>query len=212
MRTRTATFCAVVERYQGGLFTLCLRMLGNEEDARDALQEGLLKAFEHLDQFQRRAGLGTWLYTIVRRVCYDELRRRRRRPVPHDPQDWVWAVPRPPDATDISERLVLRQALRGALAALPPSHREVLALRSLVGLSSVEAARWLRLPDGTVRSRLHRACATLRRTLDVSACGWQAPMGRPNGAPPTGGRRPGTAPGRSGPAPRNRSPVPAGRQ
>src|SRR5215471_17426777 len=78
-------FLSLVERHRRYLYTLALRMTGNEQDAKDVVQESLLHAYLHLDEFERRADLRTWLNRIVVNGALDHLRRCRRRPDVHEP-------------------------------------------------------------------------------------------------------------------------------
>lgn len=74
-------FLSLVERHTNYLHNLALRMTGDEEDAKDVVQESLLNAYLHLDQFERRADVRSWLHRIVVNCALDHLRRRRRRPM-----------------------------------------------------------------------------------------------------------------------------------
>ena len=79
----TSAFTALVRRHQVRVFNLCLRILGNPDDARDASQETFVIALRKLDQFRGDAAFTTWLHRVAVNACYDELRRQRRRPMLH---------------------------------------------------------------------------------------------------------------------------------
>src|SRR5215510_14508563 len=77
-------FLSLVERHRRHMYNLALRITGNEQDAKDVIQESLLNAYLHLEQFEQRADLRTWLNRIVVNSALDHLRSRRRRPDMHD--------------------------------------------------------------------------------------------------------------------------------
>jgi RNA polymerase sigma-70 factor (ECF subfamily) len=164
-------------------------MLGSVLDADDAVQETMVRAWRHLDAFEGRSSLRTWLYRIATRVCLDALTDRRRRmrsteagPVGtiHDPltslPSAAWVEPMPdvdalPADADPHERAVLRQSLRlafvAALQHLPPRQRAVLLLVEVLGWSAAEVAQGLEMSTAAVNSALQRARATLA-TRDVA--------------------------------------------
>ena len=83
----TAAFRYVVEQYQTMLLTLGLKMLGDEEEAKDIVQDTFLRAWEHIGQYDSRYALSTWLYTMAARLCMSRLKRMRRiAPMPEDEQ------------------------------------------------------------------------------------------------------------------------------
>jgi RNA polymerase sigma-70 factor, ECF subfamily len=125
----------------------------NREDAEDALQEALARAYRALGSYDPARSFKAWLFAIVRHCCLDLLRRRATRPalVALDPDD-------PPTvAHDNSAQREERDALHWALAQLPPTHREILELRYFGDCSYHEIAEGLGIPEGTVMSRLHAA-------------------------------------------------------
>jgi RNA polymerase sigma-70 factor (ECF subfamily) len=143
-----------------------LRLLGNAEDAEDAVQEGLLAALRNLHRFEGRASLSTWLTRIVVNACLMRLRSLRSHEWesienPIGGQDGVClsdllvdSRPNPEQVCVCNEqRRILNQGLRG----LSPPHRHALSLRDLQGMTSKEAAVALGLSEGTVKSQVHRA-------------------------------------------------------
>jgi RNA polymerase sigma-70 factor (ECF subfamily) len=157
-------------------------MLGSAFDAEDAVQETMVRAWRHLDQFDERASLRTWLYRIATNVCLDELKRRSRRALPVEegtpssgappltaltqrPADY-WIDPIqdanivPTDA-DPSERAILRQSVRlvfvAALQHLSPKQRAVLLLVEVLGCSAAETSDILETSVAAVNSALQRA-------------------------------------------------------
>jgi RNA polymerase sigma-70 factor (ECF subfamily) len=164
----------LVERYQGRAYRLALRVLGDPDWARDAVQEGFLKAYGSLDRFEGRSGFYTWLYRLVFNLCIDM--KRRDRSGRHVEWDDATATdvegagaPSKPHGMDEParelERAELRVALGRAIAALPEDARRTLLLREVDGLSYAEIARSLGIPKGTVMSRLHHARRKVRDLL-----------------------------------------------
>lgn len=142
------------------VFRFCARRVGHDL-AADVAQETFLTAQRVVRGFRGQSSASTWLVGIAFNECRRALRRRRMEP---PPLDLVEAV-----STSAEAALVDRQALAQALAKLSRDHREVVVLHELDGLTYEEAAKVLRVPVGTVKSRLHHAFAQLRRSLDGGA-------------------------------------------
>jgi RNA polymerase sigma-70 factor (ECF subfamily) len=166
-----AAFRELVERHQGRAFGLALRVLRDEEQARDVVQDAFLKAYGSLDRFEGRSSFYTWLYRIVMNLCLDRKRRERssrrvdwseevEREIPADSESS--ATPDPDVALERSE---LRAQLSRAIALLPDDARRTLELREIDGLSYQEIAESLGVPKGTVMSRLHYARRRVRQAL-----------------------------------------------
>jgi RNA polymerase sigma-70 factor (ECF subfamily) len=150
------------------------RHLGNAADAEDAVQDALLSAYKHLDQFKGQAQMSTWLTAIVTNSALMQLRRRPRQT--HLSLDERFAEeqgnplaerlahqgPSPEDECQNSE---LHGRLMQFVSQLSPPLREAFHLRALSGLTTSEAAHILRVPDGTVKARLARARAKLKRLM-----------------------------------------------
>jgi len=165
-------FRVLVERYQGRAHGLALRVLRDEEQARDAVQDAFLKVHANLARFENRSSFYTWLYRLVMNVCLDAKRRDRSarfvdtpeladlervatvESMPSSEQHWRSHQEAPDDAL---ERTELRGAVARAITALPDAARETLILREVEGLSYAEIAEALDIPKGTVMSRLHYA-------------------------------------------------------
>lgn len=169
-------FGILVERYQGRAFRLALRVLRNEEEARDAVQEAFLKAYGALDRFQGRSRFYTWLYRLVVNQCLDQRRRDRsdrhtlyeeggtaEREAADDEAPEVFGVRFAPAAEVMGKEL--RRHLAAAIDALPEAARATLVLREVEGLSYAEIAESLEIPKGTVMSRLHYARRQVKRAL-----------------------------------------------
>jgi RNA polymerase sigma-70 factor (ECF subfamily) len=182
----------LLARYETSIYRFGLRMCGNEEDAREVLQETLVAAFRHLPTFRGDAALSTWLYQIARSFCIKE--RRGRRPTESlddmKGERMNLAEPAaPPDARAHAREI--GAALASAIGALPPEAREAIVLRDVEGLSAEEAAAIVGIEVGALKSRLHRARLQLRQEL-------AALLGE--GAPDSDGDGDGGA-DRAGPAP-----------
>lgn len=171
-------FRVLVERYQGRAYALALRVLRDEERARDAVQEGFLKAYTSLAKFEGRSSFYTWLYRLVMNQCLDMKRRDR------SDREVEWDETRSldpagaPDAEALAgqgaahagpaqalERSELRKAIAQAIGQLPEDARETLLLREVDGLSYAEIADALSIPKGTVMSRLHYARKRVQEIL-----------------------------------------------
>jgi RNA polymerase sigma-70 factor (ECF subfamily) len=164
-----------VERTQGRAFGLALRVLRDEEVARDVVQDAFLKAYGSLDRFEGRSSFYTWLYRIVMNLCLDRKRRERssrrvewseeiEREASADPES-----PSEPEPQLALERAELRGQLARAIALLPEDARRTLELREIDGLSYQEIAECLGVPKGTVMSRLHYARRRVRQALAAGA-------------------------------------------
>jgi RNA polymerase sigma-70 factor, ECF subfamily len=170
-------FRVLVERYQDRVHALARRILRDPERARDAVQEGFLKAYAGLPRFEGRSGFYTWLYRLVFNQCIDM--KRRDRSSRHEEWDDEIArdvapgadTPPLPQGAELADpahayhRGQLREALATAIESLPDEARRTLVLREVEGLSYEEIARALRIPKGTVMSRLHYARRRVRETL-----------------------------------------------
>jgi RNA polymerase sigma-70 factor, ECF subfamily len=153
-------------RYARPLYQTALRLLGNPEDAEDALQEGMLSAVRNLKRFEGRSRFSTWLTRIVINAALMQLRRQRTRPTvsleQEDPEQRELTLgSRIPDARPSPEEGYARkerfEILEHNLKSLPPALQSAVWLRDVEGLSTAEAARALGLSEGTVKSQLHRA-------------------------------------------------------
>lgn len=176
----------LVERYQGRAFRLALRVLRDEDAARDAVQDAFLKAWNALPNFEGRSRFYTWLYRLVMNQCLDAKRRDKSgRHVAWEeggaveaelaaaPPEEVEGVVFAPAAAVARKQLRLR--LEDAIARLPEIARETLVLREVEGLSYAEIAKTLEVPKGTVMSRLHYARKQLQGFLREAGAAPAAP-------------------------------------
>jgi RNA polymerase sigma-70 factor (ECF subfamily) len=179
-RGDSESFRVLVERYQGRAYRLALRVLRDEERARDAVQDAFLKAYVHLDRFEGRSSFYTWLYRLVMNLCLDARRRDRSSRVVAIPESMDLEQLGAPESRPADERVFreheqdpeealgreqLRAALAQAIEDLPDAARETLILREIEGLSYAEIAAALEIPKGTVMSRLHYARRRVQELL-----------------------------------------------
>jgi len=160
---QTEAFGVLVTRYQKVMYTVALRMLGNQEDARDATQDAFVKAYQHLATFDSRYRFYSWMYRILVNECLN-VSRDRRSEEPLDP-DAVGAGS-PFDTALAAERVV---QINMALEQLTPEYRAVVVLRHFAGQSYGEIAEALSIPEKTVKSRLYSA----RQQLGELLLGWK---------------------------------------
>ena len=157
-------FERLVEEHQNKVYSLALRMVGNEEDARDMAQEAFIRAFNSLGSFRGESKFSVWLYRLTSNICIDFLRgRAKRRTVSlswedEDGDEGELEIPDERFSPEAGlERSELREAVRRGLEQLTPEYREILLLREINGLSYDEIGRALNLEEGTVKSRIFRA-------------------------------------------------------
>lgn len=167
------SFNALVRLYEGRVYNLCYRLLGDADSAADATQDAFLSAYRHLHAF-RGGSFRSWLLRIATNVCYDALRARQRRPVVSldASGETVGDEPTSLQIADTSEtpdefalRRELARAIETGLAQLPVDQRLVVVLCDLQGLTYEEIAEVTGANLGTIKSRLSRGRARLRDLL-----------------------------------------------
>ena len=160
------------EKYQARLLALARRLVGNHEDALDALQEILIHVDQSLPKFKGESSLYTWAFRLATNVCLN-YKRRLGRTNSHAPLDEasrdavLLPVARADDNPDTTCRARFRQHLvEQALLKLPETQRAVLVLCDLEDMAASEIAKVLQVNVNVVKSRLHRARATLKRMVE----------------------------------------------
>src|SRR5882724_8481072 len=162
-------------RYQRPLFQTALRVLGNAEDAEDALQDGLLSAYRNLKRFERRSQFSTWLTRIVINAALMRRRSKRSRPAV-SLDDWTSEGELPlaerfadesPNPEQIYAGTELRERVGKKLAEISPLLRTAFWLREIEGLSAEEAAHALGVSRNTLKARLWRARQELAARLGL---------------------------------------------
>src|SRR5512136_1957002 len=166
-------FNSLVLAYQDALYNTALRILNDEDLAADAVQDAFLSAFRALNSY-RGGSFRAWLLRTVTNTCYDELRRKKRRPTtplePDSPDGEEMDAPRwlaDPSLTpeQSAEAVELEHAIQHCLDNLPLEFRIVVVMADLQGLDYTEVAVAVRAPLGTIKSRLARARLRLRECL-----------------------------------------------
>lgn len=174
---RDDAFETLVRTHSGRMLSVCRRILRNDEEAKDAVQEAFISAFRAIQSFEGTSRLGTWLHRIAVNASLMRLRSKKRRPEESieellpafkddghaaiDPQDWS------PSALQMVESRETREFVRESIDRLPEMYRVVLLLRDIEELDTSEAAAVLGVTEGVVKVRLHRARHALRRLLAV---------------------------------------------
>jgi RNA polymerase sigma-70 factor, ECF subfamily len=173
-----AAFAVLVRRHAGRMLAVAERLLGNEDEAQDAVQQAFISAFHSLHQFAGNAQLGTWLHRIVVNVALMKLRTRKRRPetvsidefLPTFEVDGHRRNPKPAwtaSSQEILEKRELRDMIHRKIAQLPEEYRTVLMLRDIEELDTSETSEFLGITPGAVKTRLHRARMALRELLEM---------------------------------------------
>ena len=161
----TEAFEALVLEHQNKVYSLALRMVGNEEDARDLAQDAFIRAFSSLSGFRGDSKFSVWLYRLTSNICIDFLRSRaKKRTV-----SMTWTDDEGDDAGELEipderfspeaqlERTSMRESVQRGLESLSPQYRQILVLREINGLTYEEIGKVLGIEEGTVKSRIFRA-------------------------------------------------------
>jgi RNA polymerase sigma-70 factor (ECF subfamily) len=152
--------------YGKGMYNICLRMLGNAEDAEDVLQLAFVDVFRRLDQFRQESTIGAWIKRIVVNRCLDHLRKRKVMIESFD--DQVHDVPQSEATNGSAELSYSVEDIQQAVYALPDGYRVVLTLYLFEGYDHEEISKILDISVSTSKSQYHRAKRKLRDTL--AAC------------------------------------------
>ncbi|HEU5170480.1 MAG TPA: sigma-70 family RNA polymerase sigma factor [Gemmatimonadales bacterium] len=151
------------------LYRLALRLTTDPSRAEDLVQDTVLKAFRAWDRFQPGTNVRSWLFTILRNTFINEYRRRQREPIPMDLEAIEAHITERPVADEDPEGAffaqIVDEKVLEAIDRLPDEFREVLVLSDIENLTYAEIAEVLRLPIGTVKSRLFRARRQLQTAL-----------------------------------------------
>ena len=158
------TWEEVARNYGRFIYTVAYRLTGNDDDARDLVQETLLRVRTGLRTYKPGSMEG-WLSRIATNVFLDDVRRRKRRPLDLLPDDPDRVVPADVAADEALAAEVLPDDVQAAIARLPEDFRVAVVLSDVVGLSYAEIGESLSVPIGTVRSRIHRGRSLLRAAL-----------------------------------------------
>lgn len=178
-----AAFETLVRAHGGRLLSVARRILGNNEDAQDAVQDAFIRAYKAIHTFEERSQLTTWLHRILVNTALMKLRERRRRPtdsiedlLPSYAADGHQTVATREWSDAMLERKETAAVVREAIAMLPDQYREVLVLRDIEERDTSEAAEILGTSSNVVKVRLHRARQALRTLLDREFNKQMAPL------------------------------------
>lgn len=168
---QTAFLERAIEQYGKATYNFAYRLTGNESDARDLTQDAFIRVYRAWRSFQPGTSFLSWVYRIVTNLYRDELRRRKGRfieSIPEDNAPQEFGGQRPLAVTPIDDYVErqLGEPLSKALAQLSPEQRQVVILADIEEYSYQEIAEIMGCSIGTVRSRLHRARALLRRLVE----------------------------------------------
>jgi RNA polymerase sigma-70 factor (ECF subfamily) len=171
------SFNLLVSKYQDAVFNQASWLLKDRQAAEDITQDTFIQAYKNLPGY-RNGSFKAWLLRIATNACYDELRRWKRRPlVPLEPlnrdgeevESSGWLADPGPTVEERLEHSDLQAFLQNQLSALPADHQAILVLVDVQDFDYEEAASALRIPVGTVKSRLARARNQLRKRLEDHA-------------------------------------------
>ncbi|HMD02094.1 MAG TPA: sigma-70 family RNA polymerase sigma factor [Candidatus Baltobacteraceae bacterium] len=168
---RTAFLERAMQQYGKATYNFAYRLTGNEADARDLTQDAFIRVYRAWRSFQPGTSFLSWIYRIVTNLYRDELRRRKGRfyeAIPEDNAPQEFGGERPLAVTPIDDYVErqLGEPLSKALSQLSPDQRQVVILADIEEYSYQEIAEIVGCSIGTVRSRLHRARALLRRLVE----------------------------------------------
>lgn len=170
-RGEAALFEVLMRRYNARIYRVVRSILGREADVEDVMQQAYLNAFLHLDQFAGQAQFSTWFTRIAVHEALRRARKADRMPHVDESPDMEPAVDRLADREPSPEHRAygreMAALLEQAVDALPDGFRSVFVLREVEGLTTRETAECLDVNEDTVKTRLHRAKAQLRRDLAV---------------------------------------------
>ena len=169
-------FEPLVEKYQKKMLNLSYRMIGNYDEACEVVQDAFLSAYRSIKKFRGEARFSTWLYSIVVNLSKNRMKQIKARGArevysiddPLELEEGSLSVDPPDPSPSALERLEQKDTeakVQGCINGLDPEYREVLVLRDIQGFSYDEIRDILKIPDGTVKSRLFRARDSLKDCL-----------------------------------------------
>lgn len=162
-------FNTLVRRWERQIYGLTLRMLGRDEEARDATQETFLSAYRNLSKFRGDSKFSSWIYRIAINICNTKLRGRTRGVVSLEEQKDLNGFEIAADLHDLSDTIQQEQVathVKRALQGLPPEMRQVIVMKEYEGLKFAEIADILGIPLSTVKTRMYTGLSELRKRLE----------------------------------------------
>lgn len=162
-------FNALVRRWERQIYGLTLRMLGRDDEAKDATQETFLAAYRNLSKFRGEAKFSSWIYRIALNTCNTRLRSRSRYTISIDEQREASGFELAADTEDLGSGIQQEQVtrhVRRALQGLPAEMRQVIIMKEYEGLKFSEIADVLGIPISTVKTRMYTGLTELRKRLE----------------------------------------------
>lgn len=165
-----AAFEQIIRKYEKLVYTIAYRSTGSEHDALDISQDVFIKIYKNLPQFKEQSSLSTWIFRITMNTCVDFSRKRQKAlaSISIDDEENSRFLEIPDNTSEplsCIESIELANNIQKAILSLPESHKKIIILRDIAGLSYSEISRILDMPEGTVKSRLSRARENLRKIL-----------------------------------------------
>ena len=170
-------FTALVQRHQQRVYSLCVRVLGDADAAADVAQDTFLRVLRKIDGFRGEAAFTTWLHRVAVNACYDELRRKQRRPMLHVAADDGREHEPGPPVPDHADEVAGARDAAWALTRIPEEFRVALVLADVHDLAYEQIAQVLDVPIGTVKSRVHRGRLALGKVMDLGPDGREPDAG-----------------------------------
>ena len=162
-------FNVLVRRWERQIYGLTLRMLGRDEEAKDATQETFLSAYRNLSKFRGEAKFSSWIYRIALNICNTKLRSRSKFTISLDEQRELSGFELAAEADDLGSGIQQEQItrhVRRALQGLPAEMRLVIIMKEYEGLKFAEIAEVLGIPISTVKTRMYTGLSELRKRLE----------------------------------------------
>ncbi len=158
-------FERLVSEHEKMVYSIAYRMLNNHADAKDISQEVFFKLYINFESCKAFENIKSWIGRVTTNVCIDQLRKRK--PIDSlDAQEEDWQLQSPMDGPELSlEKKSFNEAVDEAISRLPDELRAIIIMREMEGYGYSELAEFLRIPIGTVKSRISRARQMLRQAL-----------------------------------------------
>ena len=161
----TEAWGEVISRYKDAVFGLCLGFMRNRADAEDVSHDAFIRAYLNLRRYDLQRRFSTWLFTIAANLCRNKLRYRKNHPSTEEPLQ-IQGGTDPAKLVGAEDR---QMKIRAALAKMPYSYRAPLVLRFYNELPYQEISDILSIPEGTVKTRIHRGKAMLKNLFEEGA-------------------------------------------